>query len=236
MWPLPSPRRYEGARGGRRCRWRRPDRPAVARYQGRRLRGGAGRTARAGGLRTAQPVQRGGQRPRARPGGIAGDGRGPIQGSECAARRGQGQLRPCADRQPGAAGGDRRHRVGQRCGCRGHRARARRAVRDHTTMAGLAGNRWGPRSSATSTARHRRGHLSPASGGAVLHRLTWRAYLGASTPDVAQHVEHDARAEAIQLHRQLAHVGQALPYGVLLLYGTDDEQEAAPAGSGHLDT
>ena len=37
----------------------------------------------------------------------------------------------------------------------------------------------------------------------------------ASAPDVALHIEDDARAEAVELHRHFPHVVQALPHGAL---------------------
>src|SRR5208283_3794951 len=55
-----------------------------------------------------------------------------------------------------------------------------------------------------------------------------------STPDIAQHVEHYARAEVVQLDRQFPHARQILPHRALPLHGTDDEQEAAAAGAGQL--
>src|SRR5258708_6510951 len=55
-----------------------------------------------------------------------------------------------------------------------------------------------------------------------------------SAPDVARHVEHDARAQAVQLHRQFPHIRQARSHRPLALHGADDEQEAAAAGPGEL--
>ena len=55
-----------------------------------------------------------------------------------------------------------------------------------------------------------------------------------SAPDVTLHVEYDARAEAVQLHRQFLHAIQALAHSALMLGRTDDEQEAAATGAGQL--
>jgi hypothetical protein len=55
-----------------------------------------------------------------------------------------------------------------------------------------------------------------------------------STPDVTLDVENDARAEAIQGHRQFVHVRQALAYGALPFYRADDKQETAAARAGQL--
>ena len=61
-----------------------------------------------------------------------------------------------------------------------------------------------------------------------------RRHQRGSTPDVAQHVEHDARAKVIQLYRQFPHARQALANGALLLHGAENEQEAPTAGAGQL--